>query len=244
MWRVLLLCCLSFQSIAASRIQFATEASYPPFEYLDDAGQFAGLDIDLANALCRHLKAECVFHNKAFDSLIPALQFRNYDAVIAALNATEARSALVAFTDIYYDSSAVFVAKKGVYSGKVNVKNQAVGVQNGSQQQRYLIEEKEMQGALTVPYASYAKAFTDLKAGDIDAVLVDFAVAEAWLLLPENNKFEMVGEKITDVDFFGLGYAIAVNKSNKRLLRDLNNALKQIKASGEYKRIIMKYFHQ
>lgn len=244
MWRVLLLCCLSFQSIAASRIQFATEASYPPFEYINDAGQFAGLDIDLANALCRQLKVECTFHNKAFDSLIPALQFRNYDAVIAALNATEARSALVTFTDIYYDSSAVFVAKKGTFEGAINVKNQAIGVQNGSQQQRYLIQEQGMQGALTVPYATYAKAFADLSLGDIDAVLVDFAVAEAWLLLPENNEFEMVGEKITDVDYFGLGYAIAVNKSNKILLRDLNKALKQIKVSGEYDRIIMKYFHQ
>ncbi|MDO6524404.1 transporter substrate-binding domain-containing protein [Motilimonas sp. 1_MG-2023] len=242
MWRVLLLCCLSFQSVAASRIQFATEASYPPFEYLDDAGQFAGLDIDLANALCRHLKAECVFHNKAFDSLIPALQFRNYDAVIAALNVTEARSALVAFTDIYYDSSAVFVAKKGTYDGAVNVKNQAIGVQNGSQQQRYLVEEPSMQGALTVPYATYAKAFADLRLGDIDAVLVDFAVADAWLQAPTNSEFEIVGKKITDVEYFGLGYGIAVNKSNKRLLRDLNKALKQIKATGEYDRIIMKYF--
>ncbi|WP_434341326.1 transporter substrate-binding domain-containing protein [Motilimonas cestriensis] len=242
MWRVLLLCCLSFQSVAASRIQFATEASYPPFEYLDDAGQFAGLDIDLANALCRHLKAECVFHNKAFDSLIPALQFRNYDAVIAALNVTEARSALVAFTDIYYDSSAVFVAKKGTYDGAVNVKNQAIGVQNGSQQQRYLVEEPSMQGVLTVPYATYAKAFADLRLGDIDAVLVDFAVADAWLQAPTNSEFEIVGKKITDVEYFGLGYGIAVNKSNKRLLRDLNKALKQIKATGEYDRIIMKYF--
>ncbi|MCE0557161.1 transporter substrate-binding domain-containing protein [Motilimonas sp. E26] len=242
MWRVLLLCCLSFQSVAASRIQFATEASYPPFEYLDDVGQFAGLDIDLANALCRHLKAECVFHNKAFDSLIPALQFRNYDAVIAALNVTEARSALVAFTDIYYDSSAVFVAKKGTYDGAVNVKNQAIGVQNGSQQQRYLVEEPSMQGALTVPYATYAKAFADLRLGDIDAVLVDFAVADAWLQAPTNSEFEIVGKKITDVEYFGLGYGIAVNKSNKRLLRGLNKALKQIKATGEYDRIIMKYF--
>ena len=243
MWRVLLLCLFSGQAIANNALQIATEASYPPFEYIDEEGRFAGLDIDLARALCRELKTECEFHNKAFDSLIPALQFRNYDAVIAALNATEDRRRLVAFTDIYYDSSAVFVAKKGQYPAGMTVKEQAIGVQNGSQQQRYLILEPSMQGGLVVPYASYAKAFSDLAGGHIDAVLVDDAVAQSWLLRPENQHYEQVGAKLTDADYFGLGYAIAVNKSNTRLLNDLNLALKRIKASGEYQRILTHYFH-
>ena len=73
-------------SVLAKEIKFATEATYAPFEYLDDKNEFQGFDIDLARAVCEQAKLECSFHNQAFDSLIPSLKFRRYDAVIAAMD--------------------------------------------------------------------------------------------------------------------------------------------------------------
>ena len=70
-------------SVMAKEIKFATEATYAPFEYLDDKNEFQGFDIDLAHAICEQAKLECSFHNQAFDSLIPSLKFRRYDAAIA-----------------------------------------------------------------------------------------------------------------------------------------------------------------
>ncbi|MBP8218379.1 MAG: transporter substrate-binding domain-containing protein, partial [Aeromonas sp.] len=63
-------------SVMAKEIKFATEATYAPFEYLDDKNEFQGFDIDLARAICEQAKLECSFHNQAFDSLIPSLKFR------------------------------------------------------------------------------------------------------------------------------------------------------------------------
>ena len=104
-------------SVLAKEIKFATEATYAPFEYLDDKNEFQGFDIDLARAVCEQAKLECSFHNQAFDSLIPSLKFRRYDAVIAAMDVTPERAAQVDFSDIYYENSAVFVAKKGAFKG-------------------------------------------------------------------------------------------------------------------------------
>ncbi|MDU2734298.1 MAG: transporter substrate-binding domain-containing protein, partial [Mixta calida] len=56
---------------AAEKIRFASSATYPPFESLNSDNQIVGFDIDLANALCQQIKAECTFTNNAFDSLIP-----------------------------------------------------------------------------------------------------------------------------------------------------------------------------
>jgi arginine transport system substrate-binding protein len=79
---------------------------------MDANNQIVGFDIDLANALCKQMQADCTFTNHAFDSLIPALKFKKYDAVISGMDITPERSKQVAFTDPYYANSALVIAKK------------------------------------------------------------------------------------------------------------------------------------
>lgn len=71
-----------------------------------------GFDIDLANALCKEMQADCTFTNQAFDSLIPSLKFKRFDAVISGMDITPERQKQVAFTQPYYDNSALFIAQK------------------------------------------------------------------------------------------------------------------------------------
>jgi polar amino acid transport system substrate-binding protein len=40
-------------------IRIATERAYPPFNYMQPDGSIAGLDVDMANALCAEMKAKC-----------------------------------------------------------------------------------------------------------------------------------------------------------------------------------------
>lgn len=44
---------------------------------MDANNQIVGFDLDLAKALCKQMQADCTFTNHAFDSLIPALKFKN-----------------------------------------------------------------------------------------------------------------------------------------------------------------------
>lgn len=62
---------------AADKINFGVSATYPPFESLDASNKIVGFDIDTASALCKQMQADCTFTNHAFDSLIPALKFKN-----------------------------------------------------------------------------------------------------------------------------------------------------------------------
>ena len=228
----------SFNAAAQEEIKFAMEATYAPFEYMDENNLIQGFDVDLANALCEEMKATCTFHNQAFDSLIPALKFKRYDAAISAMDITEARLQQVNFSDAYYDNSAAFISIEGKVADQAALEGKRIGVQNGSTHQSYLLEQ--LPGVTAVPYSSYQDAFIDMKNGRIDSVFGDTAVVAEWFKKEDNLTY--VGDQVTNQEYFGNGFGIAVNKSNPELVAQLNKALAAVKANGEYDKIFNKYF--
>lgn len=235
-----LLATISLGASAAQTIRFATEASYPPFEFVDADNKIQGFDVDLANALCREIGAECTFSNQAFDSLIPSLKFRRFDAVMAGMDITPEREKQVLFTNPYYDNSALFVVQKGKVASIDALKGKRVGVQNGTTHQKYLSEKQA--DIQLVPYDSYQNAILDLKNGRIDAVFGDTAVVNEWL--KQNPNLAALGEKVTDKSYFGTGLGIAVRQGNTDLQGKFNAALDKVKADGTYKTIYSKWFQQ
>ncbi|MBS0847754.1 ABC transporter substrate-binding protein ArtJ [Citrobacter sp. JGM124] len=235
-----LLATAAFNASAADKINFASSATYPPFESLDASNQIVGFDIDLAKALCKQMQAECTFTNNPFDSLIPALKFRKYDAVISGMDITPERARQVSFTAPYYENSAVVIAKKGAYDSFAALKGKRIGLENGTTHQKF-IHDKHPE-VNTVAYDSYQNAFIDLKNGRIDGVFGDTAVVNEWL--KTNPQLGTVGEHVTDPEYFGTGLGIAVRPDNPALLEKLNNALAAIKADGTYQKINDKWFPQ
>lgn len=231
---------ISVSASAAETIRFAAEASYPPFEFMDANNQMQGFDIDLANAICKQMKATCTFTNQSFDSLIPSLKFKRIDAVISGMDITPERQKQVAFTAPYYDNSALFIAEKGKVADIASLKGKRVGMQNGSTHQKYL-QEKHPE-ITPVPYDSYQNAILDLKNGRLDAVFGDTAVVNEWL--KQNATLSAVGDKVTDPNYFGTGLGIAVRQNNAELLNQFNTALNQLKQDGTYKTIYSKWFQQ
>ncbi|WP_340621210.1 arginine ABC transporter substrate-binding protein [Xenorhabdus siamensis] len=237
-----LLSSITLSATAAEKqsLRFATEATYPPFEFIDANNKIQGFDVDLANAICQKIHAECTFTNQAFDSLIPSLKFRRVDVLMAGIDITPDRQKQVDFTDTYYDNAAIFVTVKGKYSQFTELKGKQVGTQNGTTHQKYLMEQhKELK---SVPYDSYQNAILDLKNGRIDALFGDTAVVNVWL--KKNKELGTIGEKVTDKNYFGTGLGIAVRKGNTVLLNKLNQALADIKQDGTYDTIYKKWFEQ
>ncbi len=233
-----LLTSFAFGAAAAEKISFGVSATYPPFESMDANNQIVGFDIDLAHALCKQMQAECTFTNHAFDSLIPALKFKKYDAVISGMDITPERSKQVAFTDPYYANSALVIAKKDAFHSFDDLKGKRIGMENGTTHQKYL-QDKHPE-VKTVAYDSYQNAIIDLKNGRIDGVFGDTAVVNEWL--KTNPQLGAATPKVTDPQYFGTGLGIAVRPDNKALLEKLNAALKAIKADGTYQKISNQWF--
>ncbi|MGL5045781.1 MAG: transporter substrate-binding domain-containing protein, partial [Plesiomonas sp.] len=72
-------------------LRFATDPTYPPFEYHNEQGQLAGFDIELAMALCDRLQRRCEFIEQPFNTILSGLRLGAYDAAIAALDINNTR---------------------------------------------------------------------------------------------------------------------------------------------------------
>jgi arginine transport system substrate-binding protein len=223
-------------------IRFATEATYPPFEYVDATGQIQGFDIALAKALCAEMQARCYFENQAFNSLIPSLQIGRYDAIISALGITAERQKQVAFTDAYYEPSSSFVSAIRHHYHLSDLIGKKIGVQISTTFATYL--EKTYADTIEIKYySSIQDAFLDLLSGRVDAVLADTPIALSWLKQNDNHlAFAIVEHPLINHQYFGAGYGIAVAQNNPVLLKALNEALKKIKANGVYQKLMDTYF--
>jgi len=235
----------SAPSLAAdwSKLRIGVEGAYPPFSEVGPDGKLKGFDIDIAFALCTQMKAQCTLVQQDFDGMIPALQARKFDAIIASMSITPERQQSVNFSDKYYSTPARLVAKGGskLQTTPEGLKGRKIGVQRSTIHDRYASDM--FKGAEIVRYTKQDEVFLDLAAGRIDATLVDSVAADAVLLkTPAGKGFGFVGPTYTDVKYFGIGAGVAIRKSDTDLQAKFNEALKAIRANGTYKKIEAKYF--
>lgn len=230
------------QAQARQTIRFATEATYPPFEFLGEGKSLQGFDIEIAQAMCRKLDAECEFVNQPFATLMRDLDDKKIDAVVAALGVTGSRKEFTAFTNPYYKPEAIFVALKKTQQSLKKIAGKRIGVQQGSTFEKYL-HTKYRKRVKVVPYEDVQQALAALKQGKVDLVLGDTPTLYNWLLFQDQqNACGFISDPIHNKHFFGDGYGIAVREEDEQLLKQLNFALAQIKRDGTYQRISDKYF--
>ncbi len=217
-------------------IRVASEGAYPPMNFTDKDGNLVGFDIDVTNALCEQMKAKCKIVAQDWEGIIPGLQSNKYDAIVAGMAITDERKQAVDFTDPYFSSGLLLVAKKDSDISLENLDGKTVGAQKSTVASDYL--EEKNPNAKTSLYDTQDNANMDLINGRVDAVLVDQVVGTDWLSKDEAKDFEQKGETIsTGKDDFG----IAVRKGDE-LAGKFNKALAEIKANGTYDKISMKYF--
>ena len=227
------------QAAMADKIRIATEGAYPPFNMKNSKGELIGFDVDIAKALCEQMKADCKIVAQDWDGIIPGLLAKKYDAIIASMSITPERQKKVSFTDPYYSNYLRFIAKKNsqLKPTKDGLKGKKLGAQRSTISSQYL-EDHYRKSARVKVYDTQEAAFLDLKAGRLDAVLVDAYPGYDWLSKSENNGFDFIGDSIDINDKIG----IAVRKGDKALIKKFNKALQEIRASGAYQRINGKYF--
>ncbi|SDK97015.1 amino acid ABC transporter substrate-binding protein, PAAT family [Cryobacterium psychrotolerans] len=94
----------------AGVLKIGTEAFYPPFEYLDaDNTTVIGLDMALFQAIGDELGLTVDITNMAFDGLLPALDAKRIDVVVAAMTDTKARQAKYDFVDYFLTGQGIVV---------------------------------------------------------------------------------------------------------------------------------------
>jgi lysine-arginine-ornithine-binding protein len=229
---------------AAEKIRIGTEGAYPPFNYMTADGKLVGFDIEIAEALCAEMKADCEFVVQDWDGMIPALLSGKYDAIIASMSITEERKKKVDFTGKYYTTPAKFVRMvgSGIEISNESLEGKAVGVQRATIHENFL---RDNYGDIVTikAYATQDEANLDFVAGRVDLLLADsMALQGGFLDTPDGGDAEFVGPDFTDPQWFGDGAGIAVRKGETELVEALNGAIAAIRADGTYKTINDTYF--
>jgi arginine/ornithine transport system substrate-binding protein len=234
-----LVAALPVQAADANKLRIGVEGNYPPFSQIGTDGKLSGFDIDLANALCAQIKAECTLVQQEWTGMIPALNAGKYDAIVASMDITEERKKSVDFSDKYYNVPSRFITKTGVsltYTA-AGLKGKRIGVLRNSQRDRALTEQ--FKDSEIVRYAKEADVYLDLAAGRVDTAFTSSIVgSESFLKKPEGKGFGFAGEPL----YFGEGAGIAMRKSDGALKERINAALKAIRGNGTYEKIRAKYF--
>ncbi|WP_432474265.1 ABC transporter substrate-binding protein [Amphritea sp. HPY] len=223
---------------AGDKIRIATEGAYAPFNMVDANGQLQGFDVDVANALCAEMKADCEIVAQDWDGIIPGLRARKYDAIIASMSITEERLRVVDFSEPYYHNVLAFAGAKGktLDTSEAGLKGLTVGAQRATIAGQYL-EDKLGNVVKVKLYDTQDNAYLDLASGRLDALLSDKFPAYDWLNSDSGQAFEFKGSDIDINDKIG----IAVRKGDP-LTDKLNLALKTIVANGTYADINSRYF--
>ncbi len=240
----LLTLALAGSALAGKKVIVGTEGAYPPFSQINDKGELEGFDIDIAHALCEVADLECEYVVVDWDGLIPALQAKKIDCIIASMTISEERKQKVDFSNKYYLTPARFVAKKGagIEVSKEGLKGLSVGVQRATVSDNFLRDN--FSDVLDIrPYANQEEANMDMLAGRVDLLFADQVVLMSGFLGTEDGKdYEFIGPSFSEEKWFGEGIGIAVRKGDDELRETLNKAITTIRENGMYKAINDKYF--
>ena len=224
-------------------IIFGTDATYPPFESQDSAGNIVGFDIDIGNALCAEAKLTCKFVNQDWDGIIPALTAGKIDAILSSMSITEERKKTIAFTDKYYNTPATIAVPKDSAITSIDPANfagKSIGVQSSTTHAAYA--ESAYSNAEIKYYKTSDDFKLDLSSGRLDAAMDDIVVLSEWVNSPDGACCKILGSIKPVPAIHGLGAGIGIRKEDADLRDILNKAIAAIRASGTYKQINDKYF--
>lgn len=215
------------QRAQSDTVVVATDATWPPMEYVNEDREIVGFDIDLMNAIAEEGDFEVEFRNVAWDGIFAGLEAGEYDAIISSVTITEEREEQGDFSDPYINAGQIVVVPRdSEITGPDTLAGHVVGAQIGT---TGAFEVQSMEGAELREYDEIGLAFEDLVAGRIDAVVCDTPVAADFALQREEyqERLQIVGESFTE-EYYG----ILVQEGDSDLLAKINAGLDAVQEAG------------
>lgn len=227
-----------------TQLRFLTSNDYPPFNYYDEEGNLSGFHIDLANAICRELRVQCDIKVTEWDNLKNTFKSGDFDAIIAGLAINDTNIRTLDFTSPYMRLAARFAVLKERPQPQpkpANLYGKKVGVLATSAHDAYL--KKYFKDSTITRFSSQQQATSALQNGKVDYLFGDAISLMFWLngsLSKQCCRFQ--GKAYWDEDYFGQGLSIAIAKGNMRLRIELNEAIHNIRRSGQFAELMLRYF--
>ena len=200
----------------------ATDAPFPAYTYVDEAGTITGFERDLMDEVCRRAILTCTWTQANFDQLIPGVMAGDFDVVLGGIAVTPERRELVDFTRPYHgtDPNEWYIGRPGAPEPAAAL----TAVQSGTMQEAHL---RDM-GYRHIVFPTEPEVLAALLAGKVDLALGPFETRADIRDYIADNGFDFLYSELMPDD----GVAMAVCKGNGALLATLNTALDAIRDDG------------
>lgn len=214
-------------------LTMGTNAAFPPYEFVDDNGDYAGIDVKIATAVAEKLGMTLEVKDMEFDSLISAVAGGSIDVVLAGLTVTDERKEQVNFSETYAQGVQVIIVKEGSdIKTADDLAGKTIGVQSGTTGDIYCTGDYGQENVKQFPNGSLA--VQALANDQVDCVVIDNEPAKNFVAANE-------GLAILETEYITEDYAAAFAKENTALLDAFNAALKMLQDDGTVASIIGEY---
>ena len=221
-----------FTTLEEGKLTISTSPDFPPYENLDDEGNVYGIEMDLLAIIAEVLDLELVVDTMDFDSALLAVQQGKSDMVVSGCSVTEDRKLVMNFTDSYTTAKQVIVVPEGSEVTLDTLGDYNIGTQRGTT--GFIYTSDDYGEDAVIGYDTYTLAFQALQNGQVDCIVLDDAVAVAYVE-------EIPGLEILDTEYVTEDYAFGVDKDNVELLDALNIVLAALMEEGVVQDIIDSY---
>jgi polar amino acid transport system substrate-binding protein len=216
------------------KIVFASDATWPPMEFVDANKKIVGFAPELLEAMAKEGGFELEIKNTAWDGIFAGLENKKYDAISSSVSITDERKKAMDFSEPYFEvKQAVVIQADKPIKSVADLKGKTVGAQIGTT--GYFVAKK-IAGAEAKSYDEIGLAMEDLFSGRIDAVSCDDPVAAQYALQKDEYKGKMKIAFIVPADEKEF-YGFPVKKGDKETLALINKGLKAVMDKGIYQKI-------
>lgn len=222
------------------------DASFPPYGYRDDNGEYVGFDLDLAAEVCTRNNWELVKQPIDWDAKDMELSSGAIDCIWNGFT-INGREDKYTWSEPYVDNSQVVaVASDSGIKAKADLAGKIVAVQKDSSALAALNDEENAENIALrdsfkelIEYADYNTAFMDLEQGAVDAVAIDIGVAQYQIESREKGAFMMLegDENMIATEQYGVGFLLG----NEDLRDIVQNTLNEMVADGTFMKIAEKW---
>ena len=220
-------------TVEAGKLIMATNATFPPYEMPTDAGDFEGIDVEIAGAIAEKLGLELQIDDMDFDAALLSVQQGKADIVMAGVSVTEDRLLVMDFSDSYATGiQSIIVPEDSDIASADDLAGHMIGCQRGTT--GYIYCSDDFGDESVTAYDSGLTAVQALVNGQVDCVVIDNAPAQEFVAANP-------GLKILDTSYVEEEYAIGMGKGNTAMLEAVNGALADLKEDGTIQAIVDKY---
>lgn len=214
-------------------VRIGTDGEYPPYNFVNEAGEVDGFEADLMDEICRQAKLDCEWVVTPWDSIIEDLVAEEFDVIVSGMSINEERDQVIDFTQPYLPPTpSVYVALTGA-STDVLEGTIAAGV--STVHSAYLSEI----GADFMEFDTGEDAVSAVLNTTADAALFDREFAHT-IIAASDGRLVALGQPVLLEEGIGAG----VRETDADLKEKLNTAISDMKADGSLNNLIRKWFDE